>query len=134
MSGLLLHLFRSSLSPKGTSPLNVFDDYDKITLVKVVPTTSVHTEVPDWFVMPEITPDFPLEPSTDRPAAELVIRFMRYTMPGSIHVLRASHYIRPLGTEHRNTMAGGTFAYTSDSRFSRLTGIYGAIAVHDRIE
>lgn len=32
-------------------------------------------------------------------------------------------------------MFGGNFAYTSDSRFSRMVeGVYGAIAIHDREE
>ncbi len=47
------------------------------------------------------------------------------------------------GTEwqpRRGGMAGGTFAYTSDSRFSdtleEITGtrFYGAVSVHDRFE
>lgn len=31
-------------------------------------------------------------------------------------------------------MAGGNFAGTSDSRFSDMTGFYGAISIHDRDE
>jgi len=31
-------------------------------------------------------------------------------------------------------MSGGAFAASSDSRFSRMVGIYGAVAVHDRTE
>ncbi|MDD3337105.1 MAG: hypothetical protein PHI98_16605 [Eubacteriales bacterium] len=31
-------------------------------------------------------------------------------------------------------MMGGNYAATSDSRFGEMTGIYGAIAIHDRTE
>jgi hypothetical protein len=31
-------------------------------------------------------------------------------------------------------MFGGNFAHTSDSRFKRLVGFYGATAIHDRVE
>jgi len=32
-------------------------------------------------------------------------------------------------------MAGGNFAHSSDARFSRMVGgMYGAIAIHDRVE
>jgi len=31
-------------------------------------------------------------------------------------------------------MFGGAFIHTSDSRFSGVTGIYGAISLHDRFE
>lgn len=32
-------------------------------------------------------------------------------------------------------MAGGNFAYSSDARFSRMIGgMYGAVAIHDRVE
>ena len=32
-------------------------------------------------------------------------------------------------------MMGGNFAYSSDSRFSKMVGgMYGAIAIHDRVE
>lgn len=31
-------------------------------------------------------------------------------------------------------MMSGNFAHTPDSRFTELTGMYGAVAIHDRIE
>ena len=31
-------------------------------------------------------------------------------------------------------MAGGNFAHTCDSRFSEMTGVYGALSIHDRQE
>lgn len=31
-------------------------------------------------------------------------------------------------------MAGGNFASSSDSRFSEMTGVYGALSIHDRQE
>jgi hypothetical protein len=31
-------------------------------------------------------------------------------------------------------MFGGTYAATSDSRFGKATGVYGAIPIHDRFE
>lgn len=41
-------------------------------------------------------------------------------------------YVKPGGV---GWMAGGNFAHTSDSRFSRmLEGMYGAVPIHDRQE
>lgn len=44
--------------------------------------------------------------------------------------------IRPFGEVPSGyyQMAGGTFASSSDSRFSEAIGLYGAIPIHDRRE
>lgn len=36
--------------------------------------------------------------------------------------------------ENKNSMAGGSFVYCSDSRFSGLIDFYGAVSLHDRYE
>lgn len=124
MRGLILSLFYSDLCPPGKNTLNVFNNVREITLVRVVMDQRYVKHVPPGFVLPKLDP-CPFEPTPDRPAAELVIRFMRD---------RPSHYIRPYGQDDTVGMAGGTFAYTSDSRFSALLPFYGAVSVHDRIE
>lgn len=72
----------------------------------------------------------PFEPTEAAPAVE----FVRRTIGG-----RAAHYFRPVeGPEGHERMvgpmAGGTYLGSSDSRFSDLTGMYGAVPFHDRYE
>lgn len=46
-------------------------------------------------------------------------------------------YIRPYAEHPEDRtpyMAGGAYAASSDSRFSEMVGIYGAVPVHDRTE
>ena len=50
---------------------------------------------------------------------------------------REIYHIEPVAAPDKDVgwMAGGNYAATSDSRFSRLVGeMYGAIAIHDRQE
>jgi hypothetical protein len=66
----------------------------------------------------------PFEPTTDAPSAWLAKNALGdpVIMP----------YEKPDGLV--GPMMGGTFAHTSDSRFAEATGIYGAVAIHDRFE
>lgn len=49
---------------------------------------------------------------------------------------RDVYHIEPVAApEGAGWMAGGNFAHTSDSRFSKLCdGLYGALSIHDRQE
>ena len=66
----------------------------------------------------------PFEPSAEIPAARLE--------------RRGNHCVILPDTEVPKTMTpfmfGGTFASSSDSRFSQATGMYAAIPIHDRCE
>ena len=66
----------------------------------------------------------PFKPSEDCPEAELTTNAL------------GNPIIRPVFAEPMDgvVMNGGTFASTSDSRFSEAVGIYGAIPIHDRVE
>lgn len=59
----------------------------------------------------------PFEPTPDRPAA-----ILRDGALGSKHIVPADR------TMYAH---GGAFADTSDSRFRKATGFYGAVALHD---
>lgn len=67
----------------------------------------------------------PFEPAEDRPAALLA-----HNAFGKPILVPANEQGKPV----RGVMFGGTYAATSDSRFGRATGIYGAVPIHDRIE
>jgi len=79
-----------------------------------------------------INVDGPFEPSDDAPAARIIchptVKEHCYIVPETL--LRGGPAF----------MAGGNFAYTSDSRFHeavyRLTGTKGsfAVSIHDRVE
>lgn len=67
----------------------------------------------------------------DNPPENLVVLVKRELFGGPCH------YIRPYKDCPSNEvgyMFGGSFAHTSDSRFSRMVGIYGAVPIHDRTE
>lgn len=74
----------------------------------------------------------PFEPSADRPAVKMEFG----NIAGTVKVV-------PVGDEYkdRHSMFGGTFVYSSDSRFAKkcaeLTGLpfwSGAVPFHDRYE
>lgn len=70
----------------------------------------------------------PFTPDDDAPAAVLVYRNM-----GDERLV----HVEPLherGEGFTPYMAGGGYAGTSDSRFRRLVGFYGAVSVHDYAE
>lgn len=97
-------LIVSIVRDKYASPANAFFGCDEVTVVNL---------------------DGPFEPTPDRPAAVL-------TRNGV-----GDPIIRPDAMPDQAStpwMAGGTFAYTSDSRFARATGVYAAIPVHDYAE
>jgi len=73
----------------------------------------------------------PFDPSEDYPAAQLVKQ--TFGFGSSVKVI-------PEECEGKQTMMGGDYAGTSDSRFSDMIksllghGFYGAVAIHDRVE
>lgn len=69
----------------------------------------------------------PFEPTEEAPAVKIV----KKSVGG-----RVSYSVQPVEAPGDGTpwMAGGTYVGTSDSRFSDLTGIYGALSFHDRTE
>lgn len=67
----------------------------------------------------------PFAPSERAPA---LVLFEKRLLSG-----RAYYYAVPESLLSRHTMAGGNFAYTSDSRFREATAGY-PISIHDRVE
>lgn len=47
---------------------------------------------------------------------------------------KTTYHLRPYGEPGKHYMAGGTFVFTSDSRFRELFPFYGAVPLHDRHE
>jgi len=78
--------------------------------------------------------DGPFDPTPDAPAVALIDGHR----PGDkilVPVISngvAYQRVSPEG--FTGPMFGGNFGATSDSRFGRATGIYGAIPIHDRFE
>ena len=66
----------------------------------------------------------PSTPAPDAPPARLESN--AFGNPIVVSVIRPPGMVGP--------MAGGTFAYSSDSRFGEAVGIYGAVPIHDRFE
>lgn len=63
-------------------------------------------------------------PTKKAPAAVLVKRYLQGVTVWHVEPLEATGWL----------MAGGTYCATSDSRINEITGVYGALALHDRIE
>lgn len=75
---------------------------------------------------PGLDPVFPA--GGDRPAVRLVAR---EGLGGpTIHAVP----VTPAGEPVPWFMFGGTFIFSSDSRFRRAAGHYGAVPLHDRVE
>ena len=68
----------------------------------------------------------PFTPNEDRPAAKLV----NAGFGNGWIIVPDDDFMNQSGPQ----MSGGTFAASSDSRFSEATGQYGAISIHDRRE
>ena len=66
----------------------------------------------------------PFNPTEDYPAGKIVFRD---TTP---YIAPDDDFTDSDGVQ----MNGGTFAYTSDSRFSEAIKLYGALPIHDRRE
>lgn len=72
----------------------------------------------------------PFEPTEDAPAVRLVFREI-----GGQRIVHAVPVDTPTDAERRvGPMDGGCYIASSDSRFRRAVGIYGAVALHDRWE
>lgn len=109
--GLILSIYRSSFEDS----LAYFKGKKELTLTKVVHYP--YCEEPPKF-------DCNLfQPTENRPECVLVWRVINN---------RYSQFIRP--AKPGQYSFGGSFAYTSDSRFSSLFNFYGAIPIHDREE
>lgn len=77
-----------------------------------------------------ICPEGFLQIDEDNPPENLVKLVRRDLFGGTVYHIEP--VVRPRGA---GWMAGGNYAATSDSRFSRmLNGMYGAVSVHDRQE
>lgn len=68
------------------------------------------------------------EPTTNSPAVKLVRRVI-----GGEAVIHAEP-VEPPPAGSFGWMAGGNFIATSDGRFGRAVGFYGAVSLHDRYE
>ena len=68
--------------------------------------------------------DGPFTPSEDSPGGRVVQHV------GNWVIVPDDDYTEELGPQ----MAGGTYATTSDSRWSEKVGLYGAVPIHDRRE
>lgn len=67
-------------------------------------------------------------PRDDAPAAVLVKRSIMGADRPTLHVEPLVH------SREGSVMAGGAFVSTTDSRFSKMIGFYGAVPLHDRVE
>ena len=61
---------------------------------------------------------------------ENLVKLVRRDMLGEV-IYHIEPYKEPVQC---GWMFGGNYAASSDSRFAKMTGIYGAIAIHDRQE
>jgi hypothetical protein len=66
----------------------------------------------------------PFDPTPDAPAAVLE--------NGPLGSMKIVPVFKPEGTI--GPMFGGNYAASSDSRFRKAAGFYGAVAIHDRFE
>lgn len=67
------------------------------------------------------------EPDADAPAVRVV---RRKVFPGENEYV----HLVPVEAGKEWTMHGGTYVYSSDSRFFELVGVRYPVALHDRIE
>jgi hypothetical protein len=118
--GLILTIVRGPHSKCGA---NRFNNVDRCTITRIVQADRTTEGSPE----PPRFDGGPFEPTDDAPECELVWRYV-----GS----HPCHYIRPVTApgKHPWFMFGGCFCHTSDSRFSSISGIYGATPLHDRVE
>lgn len=124
-TGLRVNLYFSSLGRGGGN--SAFRDVDTVT---VIGTINRIKDPGNQTVMP-LTGDErgPFTPSDDSPAAVLVYRS---PVGGTEPLVTVEPLVRP-GEDRTGFMAGFAVA-DGDSRFSRLTGLYGAVKVHDYSE
>lgn len=76
-----------------------------------------------------LCPNGVFEPSPDAPAVKIVKRMIGGKPCIHAETVEPGNRVGMVGP-----MWGGTYIASSDSRFSEATGIYGAIALHDRWE
>lgn len=125
VKGLTLNVYRSAdRSADGTDCTNngYTARFTQLTLVGIKDQTK---DGGNATVMPLNKDSQVFAPTANRPAVILVKR----RVAG-----RDIWSLVPHGFGGQWFMAGGNYAATSDSRFGDITGIYGAIAVHDRVE
>jgi len=118
MKGVTANIFRSK---SFTGSQNLFAGIDEVT---VVGTTRDRGKT----IQPLAGGIF--EPTDKAPAVALMIREM-----GDDVIVTAIPVNLPDTLKGcAGPMMGGTFIHTSDARFAQATGVYGAIALHDRYE
>lgn len=78
--------------------------------------------------------DGPFDPTPERPAVALVDGPLgtKRLVPVLGSDEEGWQMVQPQG--HVGPMMGGNYAGTSDSRWGRAVGFYGAVAIHDRYE
>ena len=69
-----------------------------------------------------------------RPAALLYLRHVGRPVWSIVPALGPSASVEAVRWHLTTLMMGGNFAHTSDSRLGQITGMYGAVAIHDRTE
>ncbi len=74
----------------------------------------------------------PFEPTEDAPAARLARNAFNEPIIVPADEFLLDQNILP--DTFIGPMMGGTYAGTSDSRLQKQSGIYGAVAIHDRFE
>ena len=120
-TGLLLNVYKWSLGDCSNG--GVSSRCNKLTLVGIVHRTAGSPDVIEPLPMGA---GGPFAPEHDSPAVVLVYRNV---------MGRSICHVEPLDSPSGKFgyMAGGAFV-NGDSRFSRLTGFYGAASLHDRTE
>lgn len=98
--------------------------HSALTIVGVIDRTS---DLSSKEVLPLPRESRVFEPREDAPAAVLVKRRLFGTTP-TLHVEPLVH------SREGAVMMGGSFVSSSDSRFSKMIGFYGAVPLHDRVE
>ncbi|GAB3902400.1 hypothetical protein GCM10029964_092830 [Kibdelosporangium lantanae] len=116
--------------------------YAKLTVVGVIsrvsppPGIGLRGDGDEWVCMPLPRGSRVFAPDAHRPAVALYCRDLGDGRP--VWSIVAAPPVGATSVEIRQHvtrgMMGGNFAHTSDSRFRQLIDMYGAVAIHDRIE
>ena len=119
--GLFVEVLRGALFGDCTAD-GASSRYDEFTLVEIVRESFLGNEVTP---MPEGSRVFAA--TEKRPAARLVHRNLNG---------RGIWHVEPIvdAPQQPWLMAGGNYAAQGDSRISEITGVYGALSIHDRKE
>lgn len=124
LKGLTVSIFENK-AHGNCSAGGVSATHSSLTIVGVIDRTRdrASTEV---IPLPKESQVF--APREDAPAAVLVKRSIMDGTRPTLHVEPLVH------SRQGHVMAGGAFVSTTDSRFSKMIGFYGAVPLHDRVE